>query len=85
MERGVSEVVSLYDSNFRDPAATLRKIADEIDAGTYGPVGCAALVVMADTVEVFGMGEDSGAPSVAMLFHAGFMRLARAVEEHGQS
>lgn len=78
------KVVTLRESNFRDPAATLRVIADQIDNGEYGAVGCAGLVLMGDTVEVFGMGEDSEGPSVALLLHAGFMRLARAVEEHGR-
>ena len=37
-------VVQLYDSNHRDPVATLRRIADEIEAGQYGDVGTAVLV-----------------------------------------
>jgi hypothetical protein len=36
-------------------------------------------------MEVFGAGVDSEAPSVAMLLHAGFMRLSRSVEEHGRN
>ena len=77
-------VVTLCDSNYRDPVATLRKIADAIEAGEYGEVGCAGLVILGDTTEVFGMGQDSEAPSVAMLLHAGFMRLVSAVEGHGR-
>lgn len=78
------KVVQLYESNIRDPAATLRKIADEIEAGDFGPVGCAALVILGDTMEVFSMGEDSEAPAAGMLLHAGFMRLSKYIEEHGK-
>lgn len=80
----VAEVVQLRDSNFRDPSATLRKIADEIEAGDYGAVGSVAVVVLGDTMEVFAMGEDAEAPSAALLLHAGFLRLSRAIEEHGR-
>ncbi len=80
----VAEVVQLQASNFRDPAATLRVIAEKIEAGTYGPVGCVAVVILGDEMHVSGAGEDAEAPSVAMLLHAGFMRLSRSVEEHGR-
>lgn len=78
------KVVTLHDSNFRDPVATLRSIADDIEAGRYGDVGTVALVLLGDTLEVFGLGRDSEGPSVGLLLHAGFLRLSRALEEHGQ-
>jgi hypothetical protein len=78
------KVVTLQESNYRDPVATLRRIADDIEAGEYGPVGCAAVALLGNSMEVFGMGPDSEAPSVALLLHAGFMRLSRSIEEHGQ-
>jgi hypothetical protein len=77
-------VPSICASNFRDPVATLRRIADEIEAGEYGGVGSAAIVILGDTMEVFGMGEDSEPASVALLLHAGFLRLSGAVESHGR-
>jgi hypothetical protein len=67
----VAEVVDLYKSNFRHPAATLRVIADEIDAGKYGEVGCVGVVVLGDELVVFGAGVDSEGPSVHALLHAG--------------
>lgn len=79
------KVVELYPSNFRDPVATLRRIADKLEAGEYGAVGTVGVVVLGDTMEVFGAGEDSEPPSVAILLHAGFMRLAGALEQHGRS
>jgi len=78
------KVVTLRESNFRDPAAEMRKIADDIEAGEYGEVGSVGVVLLGDTMEVFGFGPDSEAPSVALLLHAGFMRLSKSVEEHGQ-
>lgn len=74
----------LYASNFRDPVATLRNIADEIEAGKYGEVGCIGIAVLGDRLEVFGAGPDSEGPAVAVTLHAGFMKLTRAIEEHGQ-
>jgi hypothetical protein len=78
------KVVTLQESNFRDPVATLRKIADNIEAGEYGDVGTVALVLLGDTMEVFGLGRDSEATSVSLLLNAGLLRLARTVERRGQ-
>ena len=80
----MGDVVSLYDSNSRDPVATLRRLADDIEAGVYGDVGCVGVVVLGDRLNVFGMGPDSEAPSVGMVLHAGFMDLSRAMQEHGR-
>lgn len=80
----VAEVVTLYDSNMRDPVATLRKIADQIERKEYGEVGCLAVVLLGDTMEVFGAGSDSEGPSVAVLLHAGFSRISNAIETHGR-
>ena len=78
------KVVTLRDSNYRDPVATLRSIADKIEAGAYGAVGCVAVALLGDTMEVFGAGPDSDGSSVAVLLHAGFLRLSDAVERHGR-
>lgn len=78
------KIVTLNETNFRDPAATLRNIADKIEAGGYGEVGSVGLVLLGDKMEVFGMGSDCEAPSIALLLHAGFMRMSRALEDHGK-
>lgn len=80
-----ADIHTLYNSNMRDPVATLRKIADQIEAGDYGDVGCAGLVLLGNRMEVFGMGSDSEAPSVGLLLHAGFSLLSDAIKEHGRS
>ena len=77
------KVVELYDTNFRDVVTTLRGIADDIEADKFGPVGCVALVLLGDTLEVFGMGPDSEAPSVGMMLNAGALKLTKAFLDHG--
>jgi hypothetical protein len=78
------KIVTLYESNFRDPVATLRAIADGVEAGKYGDVASVGIVVLGNTMEVFGGGEDNELCSLAVLFHAAFMRLCGFVESHGR-
>lgn len=80
----LAEVVSLYETNSRDIPAMLRKMADDIEAGCYGDVGEAAMVLYGDTVEVFGWGGAQDGASSALLLQAGAMRLIRTVERHGR-
>lgn len=76
-------VKTLYDSNFRDVPATLRHIADQIEAGKYGTVGSVGLVLLGDTLEVFGIGPDSEAPSTALILNAGALKLTMPIVHHG--
>ncbi len=76
-------IITLYKSNFRDPASMLRVIADAIEAGQYGDVGCIGVTLLGDTMECFGGGTDGDAPSVAGLFAAAHLRLIKALESHG--
>lgn len=76
-------VKTLYESNFRDVPATLRHIADEIEADKYGTVGIVGLVLLGDTLEVFGIGPDSEAPSIAQILNAGAMKLTMPILNHG--
>jgi hypothetical protein len=78
------KVVALYESNSLDTAATLRRIADAIEAGEYGDVTSAGLCIFGDTMEVFGMGKDAEPPTIALLLHAGFSRLSNSLERFGQ-
>ena len=80
----LAEVKTLYESNFRHPAATLRVIADEIDAGKHGEVSQLALVLLGDTCEIFGAGPDSDAGTIALLLQAGASRMIAAVAGHGR-
>lgn len=79
-----ADIHTIYNSNSRDHVATLRKIANQIEAGDYGEVGCVGLVLLGDRMEVFGMGADSDAPSVGLLLHAGFSLMSDAIKNHGR-
>lgn len=77
-------VVQLYGSNMRDIPASLRELADKIEAGEYGSVDDAAFVMMGSKLEVFGMGPGGDGAAVALLLHAGAHRIVRAIEGHGR-
>lgn len=61
---------TLYESNMRDVPKTLRKIAKEIEAGEYGDVAEALLIIDADTMSVHGIGPASSWHSVPVMFGA---------------
>ncbi len=73
------KVVELYASNSRDSSATLRRIADDIDAGMFGSVRELALVLNGSSVEVFGIGPEQDAGTTHLLLHAGAASMVRAV------
>ena len=77
-------VVQFPAFDYRDPAKTLRNLADDIDAGKFGEVGSCGVVVFGDTMEVFGSGVDSDGPTIALLFSAAAHRFSREIEEHGR-
>jgi hypothetical protein len=79
-----SNVVALYETNYRDVPATLRVIADEIEAGKYGEVSCLAVALLGDTMEVFGLGPDSDGTASASLLQAGALRIIGTIERHGR-
>jgi hypothetical protein len=83
-EQIAAPVVTLYESNFRDPAATLRHIADNIEAGVYGEIGSLGVVLLGDTCEVFGAGPDSDPSSTALLLQAGAHRMIGGIASHGR-
>lgn len=80
----MGSVHTLYSLNARDAPAALRLLADSIERGDRGDVSCVGVVILGDTVEVFGMGEDAEAPMVALLLHAGHARLSRQLQDHGR-
>jgi hypothetical protein len=66
-----ADLVILRESTLRDVPATLRQIADRIDAGEYGKARSCVLVLRADAVEVMYMGDGEPGPSAHLLLHAG--------------
>jgi hypothetical protein len=56
--RKLAPVEVLYEKNYRDIPAMLRKLANDIEAGTFGEAVDALCVLETDKkVEVFGWGE----------------------------
>ena len=82
------KVVRMREHSLRDVPANLRAIADQIERGEYGAVGCCGLVLMGAKLELFGLGDvvqsDGMGPSVAVLFQAAANKLVRSVETHGE-
>jgi hypothetical protein len=77
------KLATLYESNRLDTVKTLRLIADQVEAGKYGDVGSCAVVMMGNTLEVFGMGPDSVGPTIHLVLCAGAAKFQAALLEHG--
>lgn len=82
------KVITLRETTLRDSPSKLRQLADAIERGEYGNVGCVGVVLLGNSLEVFGFGDgikdDGVAPSVATLFRAGALRLEMSIESHGK-
>lgn len=76
----VAELIDLGRRNLRDVPGKLRDLAAAIEAGEYGDVSCAAVVILADRLEVFGMGPESRAPETIAALQLGALRLLRDTE-----
>lgn len=61
-------------AKLQDVAAMLRGLADNIDAGKYGDVSEAAVVILGDELRVFGYGRADG-PATHYLLCCGAERL----------
>lgn len=79
MSEDTLKVVALFESNRRDVSATLRAIADEIDAGKYGEVRQFAAVIDGAGVQVFGSGEDDNIKAAIGLLQVGAQCLVNTV------
>lgn len=84
MKSSPLKVVEIYPSNFRDPAATLRKIAEDIESGKHGEVGCIGIVLLGDELKVFGAGQDSEGPSVHYVLSCGVAMMQKSALDHGK-
>lgn len=69
----------LRETNLLNIPATLRALADSIEAGKYGEVHGAVLVWDADQLEISYMGAGEAAPNAHLLLHAGMMKMIHAV------
>ncbi len=53
----MSKILELPRATIEDAASVLRSIADEIEAGKYGRVRAAVVILDADRIEMFGSGD----------------------------
>lgn len=76
------KVVTLSKSNFRDPAATLRVIADQIESGEISDVATVGMVIMGKGgLRIYGIGPKSDPPDLCLLMQAAIFRFANEVED----
>lgn len=69
----------LREANLQDVPATLREIADSIEAGEYGTAKGCAVVLDADRVHVFYTGTGEAGPNAHLLFSVGAAKMVQVV------
>lgn len=74
-----AELVVLRETNVLDVPATLRKIADGIEAGEFGEAVACTVVLDAHSLEVFYMGSGEAGPNAHLLLHAGAAKMLQRV------
>lgn len=62
-----AKVIELDRATIEDAAKVLRAIADEVDAGKYGKVKAAVIVLDGDELALFGSGDAAQYKAVWML------------------
>ena len=76
----MKEVITLYPSNFRDIAKTLRVIADQVEDGTLESVSEMVVILGGDKLDVFSLG-ISGVNSTLVLLELAKHRHAQKMLE----
>ena len=77
-----ASLLVMRETNLLDVPATLRNIADCIEAGDYGKANGCAVVLDADTLETFYMGSGEAGPNAHLLFSVGAAKMvARVLDE----
>lgn len=80
----MTNLIVMRETNLLNIPATLREIANDIEAGVFGEATGCAVVLDAQTLEVFYCGTGEAAPNAHLLLHAGAAKmLARVVEAKG--
>lgn len=75
----MTKLVVMRETNLQNIPATLRNIADSIEAGEFGEARCCAVVLDAERLHVFYAGTGEAAPNTHMLLHAGMAKMMKAV------
>lgn len=79
-------VVELYPSNYRDIPKTLRVIADQMEAGTYGHIKKCAVVTFdcQGNVELFGLGSIKGPEEGAFILQMGINHAVQMAKDYAR-
>ena len=65
---------------YKEPVTMLRNLANDIEKGKHGEVTCIAIATFGDDgLQVFGGGEDSVGPTIAMVFQAASMKMCQSL------
>lgn len=75
----MSNLVVMRETNLLDIPATLRRIADDVEAGIHGTAHGCVVVLDADKVLVFYCGTGEAAPNAHLLLGAGAAKMMAAV------
>ena len=65
----------MRETNLRNIPATLRALADAIEANEYGPTTACAVVWQADELEISYTGEGEAVPNTVFLMHAALHKM----------
>ena len=68
-------VSKLPVSNLADVPTMLRKLADDVERGEYGPVHAAAIILESECFPVFGFGAGAHSQNVSELFACAHQKL----------
>ena len=80
MKPDLKVVGEIKPPEYKDPVKMLRNLADDIENGEHGGVTTIAIATFGDAgLELFGGGDDSVAPTVAMVFQAASMKLCQSL------
>ena len=81
MEKPDLKVVGeIKPPEYKVPVKMLRNLADDIENDKYGTVHSIAIATFGDAgLEVFGGGDDSVGPTVAMVFQAASMKMCQSL------
>jgi hypothetical protein len=78
--------VDISPPDYLDPVLMLRNLADDMEKGKFGKVTSIAISTFGDNgLDIFGGGEDSSGPTIALLFHAAHTQFATALLEAAMS
>lgn len=78
------EKTELHHSTLCDAPAKLREMANDIEAGKYGEIATAVVVLYSDQLRTFGYGPFGDAPNAAIALAAAHADLVEYVRTRGR-